>query len=963
MTIFVPSAEVARNSWQRKLECLETVTSCLSLTHTTAEVAAVIMDHVVPALQAERGVFYVMSEDGHSLLNVGIVGYSPAEVEAWNHIPLTLEAPLTDAIRTHQPVAIGSHEELMARYPHLSQTGVSSQNPALIALPMRVDDRPLGVIGISYSFARSFLPEDIAFKQSIAQQCAITLDRVRLYESEQTARQQAEAEQNRLQEALSALSASEERYRNLVELSPDATLVHHDFQFVYANPAALTLFKADSIEQLRNQSLLDFVQPAFREMVEQRARQLYTGAKQSVPIMEQQWLALDGTVLEVEGAGVCCTWQGHPAVENILRDIHERKRQEERQRETEQRFRVLADSAPVLIWLAGKDAQCFFFNKPWLDFRGRSLEEEAGSGWLEGVHPDDREVRLNSYLEAFSAHQPFRMEYRLRRWDGEYRWVLDTGVARFTEREAFEGYIGSCIDITERQVMEQALRQSQRRFQTFMDSSAILAWIVEAEGQVHYVNKSFARLFDAEPAALIGKTAYDLFPTEQAAVYIEHNREVLATGRVLETVETATLPDGTLAHYLVYKFALVDDNDVNGVLIGGIAIDITERKRLEEQYLQAQKMESIGRLAGGVAHDFNNLLSIILGYAELIEEELPQDDPLQSYVRTITDGATRAVNLTRQLLAFARRQPMEPKVLSPTALIEGMSQMLKPLIGEDIHLQTDLAADAGQVRIDPTQLEQVLVNLVVNARDAMPQGGTLTIQSREELVEIERAYPLFVFPEGRYVLLSVTDTGTGMTEEVKAKLFEPFFTTKGVGKGTGLGLATVFGIVKQNDGFILVESEVGKGTTFTIYLPHVESPAETVNENQSRLTIVEGIETILVVEDEPILRELAVLTLRQNGYTVLQAGDGVEAVQVAEAYPGEIHLLLTDAILPKMSGQELSERLRQERPNLQILLMSGYTEDCFAHAIATPPDVAFLAKPFTPSGLLAKVRETLTEGL
>jgi nitrogen-specific signal transduction histidine kinase/CheY-like chemotaxis protein len=404
-------------------------------------------------------------------------------------------------------------------------------------------------------------------------------------------------------------------------------------------------------------------------------------------------------------------------------------------------------------------------------------------------------------------------------------------------------------------------------------------------------------------------------------------------------------------------------------------MDITERKvieqaresalikaqELQQQLHQAQKMEGIGRLAGGIAHDFNNLLSVILGYAELIDEELPVDSPLHSQIRTVSDAANRASGLTRQLLSFARRQPMAPLILSLNTHIEDMSDILRPLIGEDIRFQTHLRAVGGKVRIDAHQLEQILVNLVVNARDAMPQGGALTIETAEQLLKEDRILPQFIIPEGSYISLSVSDTGTGMTEEVKARLYEPFFTTKEFGKGTGLGLATVYGIVKQNQAYIVAASEVGKGTTFTLYFPRAESDSVSAGEAQHSPSKPRGAETILVVEDEPALREMIVLTLRRNGYVVLQAQNGMEALEIADAYPGEIHLLLTDAIMPVMGGKELAEQLRRQRPAIQILIASGYTEDRFADIGVPFPYAFFLAKPFTPGKLLETVREVIAK--
>jgi PAS domain S-box-containing protein len=400
----------------------------------------------------------------------------------------------------------------------------------------------------------------------------------------------------------------------------------------------------------------------------------------------------------------------------------------------------------------------------------------------------------------------------------------------------------------------------------------------------------------------------------------------------------------------------------DGKIAGALAIftDITERKRLEEQFLQAQKMESVGQMAGGIAHNFNNILMIILGYAELTDAELPDNSHLHHNLRNILDASNRASILVRQLLSFARRQMIAPQIISPNAHIQSMMQMLQPLIGADILLETDLDPLAGQIRIDPNQLEQAVVNLVLNARDAMPQGGTLVLQTAGEVVQEGQPHPQFALPPGSYVRLSVTDTGKGMSDSVKMHLFEPFFTTKEQGKGTGLGLASVYGIVRQNLGHIFVESAVGEGSTFHIYLPKVETASAYVEGEASESTeTVRGSQKVLVVEDEPLIRQLMTFTLRQKGYWVLEAENGKEALRVAERHGGEIHLLLTDAIMPEMGGKELSEIFQQRYPATRIMIASGHSEVSVKEEHAFLDSFTFLQKPFTPGKLLAKVNEVL----
>ncbi len=397
---------------------------------------------------------------------------------------------------------------------------------------------------------------------------------------------------------------------------------------------------------------------------------------------------------------------------------------------------------------------------------------------------------------------------------------------------------------------------------------------------------------------------------------------------------------------------------VASVTILTLAAAVSERKEVEEQFRQSQKMESIGRLAGGVAHDMNNLLTAMLGSAELLLLDLP-DGPAREEVAEIRAVAERAADLVRQLLAFSRRQVMEPRVLDLNVLVANLRKMLRRLIGEDIELQFIAGPALGSVRADPGQIEQVLLNLSVNARDAMPNGGRLTIETAN--VELDDPYARThagVTP-GRYVMLAVSDTGTGMDEHTKAHLFEPFFTTKGPGAGTGLGLSTVYGIVKQSGGDIWVYSEPARGTTLKIYLPRVAAPAEPAEAKHPATPPRRGTETVLVVEDEPVVRVLARKVLRQGGYTVIEAANGVEALEIAGQHAGDIDLLLTDVVMPDMSGRELMRKLSPRLPRLKVLYMSGYADEAIVHHGVLDPGTAFIQKPFMPEGLARKVRQVL----
>ena len=394
------------------------------------------------------------------------------------------------------------------------------------------------------------------------------------------------------------------------------------------------------------------------------------------------------------------------------------------------------------------------------------------------------------------------------------------------------------------------------------------------------------------------------------------------------------------------------------VVLELIAEDITDRRQLEEQLRQAQKMDAVGRLAGGVAHDFNNLLMVINGYTEVLLEQLEKASPMHHKVQSIQQAADRAATLTRQLLAFSRKQLLELKVIDVNTVIGDMERLLRPLIGENIELVTRLSTQTGHTRADAGQLEQVIMNLVVNAKDAMPEGGKLTVQSSDVTVRQNFSAHRFIQP-GRYAVISVADTGHGMDTETQSRIFEPFFTTKEKGKGTGLGLSTVYGIVKQSSGYVFAESELGAGTTFYVYLPRVEESAEELSPAQSQQNDAGGCETVLLVEDEESVRELVRLTLASRGYQVLEAENGESGLRMAESFKKHIDILITDVVMPGIGGRELARKLLLLRPAISVLYLSGYTEDAVVTRGALGPRTAFLQKPFTLQNLAKKVREVL----
>ncbi|OAI54089.1 hypothetical protein AYO44_15475 [Planctomycetaceae bacterium SCGC AG-212-F19] len=506
-------------------------------------------------------------------------------------------------------------------------------------------------------------------------------------------------------------------------------------------------------------------------------------------------------------------------------------------------------------------------------------------------------------------------------------------------------------DISERKAAESALRGRERQLRATFDGALDGMTILDDVGQFLDLNPAACELFGLPSAQLLYRKIVD-FANPRAE--FEHAWSILRDKGHERGEFRVIRPDGSTRD--VEYTATADLLPGRHLLI---LRDVSERKRLEEQLRQALKMEALGRLAGGVAHDFNNLLTAITSYSELLLEALADAEPPRRYAEEILRAADRAAALTRQLLAYSRQQVLAPQVINLNTVVAGLERLLRRLIGEDIVLATTLAQALRRVKIDPGQIEQVLMNLAVNARDAMPQGGTLTISTAN--IELDEAYAwnhVDVQP-GAYVRLSVADTGTGMTEEVRARVFEPFFTTKDLGKGTGLGLSTVYGIVKQSEGHIDVESAPGTGTTFHVYLPQVIEPARPTMHAVPRTQALRGTETILLVEDDDVVRALMQTVLERHGYTVMEASHGVEALAIVESYEGPLHLLLTDVVMPHMNGRQLYAQVARLRPGLKVLYMSGYTGGAIAHLGELEAEAAFLQKPFPAETLARKVREVL----
>jgi len=513
------------------------------------------------------------------------------------------------------------------------------------------------------------------------------------------------------------------------------------------------------------------------------------------------------------------------------------------------------------------------------------------------------------------------------------------------------------VEQEERKHAEERLKASKEYLDRIINAIGDPVFVKDDQFKFVLANDALCVLLGRTREEIIATTGLDYLPADQMDHFLEVDRKVLSSGAENLCRESLTAYDGKVRTIVTKKTRYVDGHGAR-FIVGAIR-DVTQQEHLEEQLRMSQKMEAIGSLAGGVAHDFNNLLSVILGNTAFAMEALREADPIRGDLVEVKQAAERAVALTRQLLAFSRKQTLQPVPLNLNQIAAGVEKMLRRIVGEDLDYVQVLAPDLGLVLADPGQIEQVLMNLVVNARDAMPAGGKLTIETANVEFDEEYAARHVAVTPGAYVRLAVTDTGCGMDEKTKARLFEPFFTTKQKGKGTGLGLSTVYGIVKQSGGNIWVYSELGLGTTFKIYLPRELDAAATVPQTEHVVTRATGTETVLVVDDEEALRRVAQRSLTAAGFTVLTAAGGAEALESAAQHPAEIQLLLTDVVMPKMSGRALALELAKTRPAIKVLYMSGYTDNAIVHHGVLDEGTQFLGKPFTGAELARKVREVL----
>lgn len=687
---------------------------------------------------------------------------------------------------------------------------------------------------------------------------------------------------------------------------------------------------------------------------------------------EYRFLLEDGSIRYLESQGnVIKNPKGK--VENVIvvsRDITERENFQRALHDSELRLKAILKAIPDVIYRLDPAGKITFMSKA-IERYGYKSEDLLGREILDIVHPDDRKKAFYRVNERRTGNRRTRLlEIRLLTASGKQIYFEDRSesvpmdpvflleaeglYSTDQPREnAFMGTQGIARDITERKKTEGEISMLAQALKCISEC----VFVTDLEENIIFVNDAFLQTYGYERHELINQPISIVKSRENLDENLDDiPPSSLATGWQGEVINRRK--DGS-EFPAQLSSSVINDPSGYPIALIGVATDITERKRLERQLHQSQKLEAIGKLAGGISHDFNNLLTVIQGYSELLLSKININDPIAGQIRQISEAANRAEALTRQLLAFSRKQIMKPRVIDLNHLINDMQDMLQRLIGADIKFVISLHSDLGKIKADPSQIEQVIMNLVVNARDAMQTGGSLGIKTENKYIDVmfKQNYPEAII--GNYIQLTISDTGFGMDKETQARIFEPFFTTKEKGEGTGLGLATVYGIIKQSGGYIYVHSELTKGTEFHLLFPRVDEPLDFEEQQKVPDTRLSGTETILVVEDQDEVRKLIVETLISYGYHVLEAPHGGSALLTCERFKGRIDLIISDIVMPQMNGQELVERLLPLQPHMKILFISGYSENIFPEKSALDPGTLFVQKPFTPMELLGKVRQVI----
>ncbi|NLH72826.1 MAG: PAS domain S-box protein [Verrucomicrobia bacterium] len=755
------------------------------------------------------------------------------------------------------------------------------------------------------------------------------------------------------------LAASDSHFRLLAEHSLVGIYVIRGNRFLYVNQTLAEIFGYTREELVSRVNPLDLVSEQDRHRVSQSITNRMEGVVQTV---QHTWQGIrkDGKTVVVESYGGRIDWQGAPAVMGTLLDVTEKAQAQQEAARIARDWEATFEAANDSIWIMDLNHKVLRANKTTKALFGWGAEKLVGTRCFETVHGTQNPHPNCPFEECIKSGRRATREMEV----GE-KWFEVTCDPIRDRSGRVVGVVHITTNITERKRAENGIRESEQRYRMLVEESPDGIGIFQ-EGKLVFINSSAVRALGYQSKEqMLGLKVEQLIHPDDLKDALDRVRRRLSGETGMYPAEVRYLrADGSHVPVEVVS---------TPIMFGGkpavqfIARDISARKHAEEernklqlQLHQAQKMESVGRLAGGVAHDFNNMLQVILSYVSLASQDIPADSPILHYLSEIEKAATRAAALTRQLVTFARKQTIRPIVLDMNEAIQGTLNMLSRLIGEDIELAWVPGQNLWHVKIDPAQVDQLVANLVVNARDAIEGPGKLTIETTNVVLDEAYAAAHAECIPGEHVLLAISDTGCGMDKQTMSHLFEPFFTTKEKGKGSGLGLSIVHGIVKQNGGFINVYSELGKGTTFKIYLPRAHGEPKTPPQPK-HYHLPHGNETVIIVEDEPQILETCKGILSESGYSVLTARTASEALDLLKEHNGPLHLLITDVVLPGMNGKELEQRLIQMFPGLKTLFMSGYTENAIVQNGVLEPGIAFLNKPFSASELIQKTREVLSK--
>ncbi|MBN8615935.1 MAG: PAS domain S-box protein [Deltaproteobacteria bacterium] len=808
---------------------------------------------------------------------------------------------------------------------------------AFVLCPVVKDGALRAMVVVHHASRRDWRPEEVSIVQEVAERSWSAIER-------QTTREK--------------LRQSESLFRTVVQSSWDVFhLVTPDGRIAYESPAVTKVLGYEPDEMV-GRHIHEFVHPDDVLVLAMDS----TGTQSALGVHRTILLRVrhkDGSWRWVESYEVNLV--DHPDVRAVAvnyRDITERYLAEQALVQSEERFRLLSKATSHAVWEWDMVTGAHSWNDGVTSLFGYSRDDLAPTMdfCLARIHPDDRET-VNTIVEKAlgSGSESWMAEYRFRRKDGAYTPVLDCGYIVRNARGEPVRMLGGMKDLSDSHRIAESLRLRDRAIQQISQGIVITDPNLP-DNPIIYASPGAERLTGYRPEELVGRNCRLLQGKDTDREVVRTLREQIEAGRAC-TVELLNYRKDGTQFWNEISVSPVHEGGAISYFVG-VQTDVTARKEMEAQLRQSQKMEAVGRLAGGIAHDFNNLLTIISGHSELLLSTPEVGAEARESITFISDAAERAASLTRQLLGFSRQTVLQPKVLDANALVAKATSMLRRVIGEDILFTTVLAPTLHRVKVDPGQLDQVLMNLAVNARDAMPRGGRLTVETSNVVLSEEYAATHLDCHVGDHVLLAMTDSGCGMPPEVMSRIFEPFYTTKPVGKGTGLGLSMVFGIVQQSGGCIHVYSEPGRGTTFKIYLPAVQEDLSVRRATDPRVA-PRGTETILLVEDDEGVRSMALMGLRMHGYNVLTATDGQDALRVARAHRGPLDLILTDVVMPNLSGPALIEQLKEELPRTKVLFMSGYTDDAVVRHGLLEANVAFIQKPYTPMKLARKVREVL----